>query len=149
MRLRVACVPQEDGQVEAALSEWREEIERTLAVLQNVLPTELRDTYLSTALEQEVHNTVCMSQVQRAGYRVQGSGYCYPPVEGSTALPHCTAALHWALCSRLPHIHCTKKNLFSGVVAPVFEIFGAHFESFAKMFTTPSNAFLCNPQNEF
>lgn len=48
---------------EGALAEWRTEIERTLAVLQAVLPNDLRDTYLSTVLEQEVHNTVCMSTV--------------------------------------------------------------------------------------
>lgn len=55
-------IPGLKGDSEAALSEWRGEVERTLAVLQAVLPTELRDTYLSTAVEQEVHNTVCMSQ---------------------------------------------------------------------------------------
>ncbi|XP_049833754.1 NACHT domain- and WD repeat-containing protein 1 [Schistocerca gregaria] len=47
---------------ERALSEWRSEIERTLAVMVNVFPQELRDTYLTTVVEQEVHNTVCMSQ---------------------------------------------------------------------------------------
>nr|CAD7263262.1 unnamed protein product [Timema shepardi] len=45
-----------------ALSEWRSEIERTLAVMVNVFPQELRDTYLTTVVEQEVHNTVFMSQ---------------------------------------------------------------------------------------
>ncbi|KAJ9600281.1 hypothetical protein L9F63_009418, partial [Diploptera punctata] len=47
---------------ERALSEWRSEIERTLAVMVNVFPQELRDTYLTTVVEQEVHNTVLMSQ---------------------------------------------------------------------------------------
>ncbi|XP_071449148.1 uncharacterized protein [Hetaerina americana] len=47
---------------EKALREWRTEIERTLAVMVNVFPQELRDTYLTTVVEQEVHNTVFMSQ---------------------------------------------------------------------------------------
>ncbi|KAG8234981.1 hypothetical protein J437_LFUL013861 [Ladona fulva] len=47
---------------EKALREWRSEIERTLAVMVNVFPQELRDTYLTTVVEQEVHNTVFMSQ---------------------------------------------------------------------------------------
>ncbi|XP_063237108.1 NACHT domain- and WD repeat-containing protein 1 isoform X2 [Bacillus rossius redtenbacheri] len=47
---------------ERALREWRSEIERTLAVMVTVFPQELRDTYLTTVVEQEVHNTVFMSQ---------------------------------------------------------------------------------------
>jgi hypothetical protein len=38
------------------------EIERILAVMVEVFPPELRDTYLTTVVEQEVHNTVLMSQ---------------------------------------------------------------------------------------
>lgn len=45
-----------------ALNEWRLEIERILAVMVEVFPPELRDTYLTTVVEQEVHNTVLMSQ---------------------------------------------------------------------------------------
>jgi hypothetical protein len=37
---------------ERALSEWHSEIERTLAVMVNVFPQELRDTYLTTVVEQ-------------------------------------------------------------------------------------------------
>ncbi|XP_049826318.1 NACHT and WD repeat domain-containing protein 2 isoform X2 [Aethina tumida] len=47
---------------EKALEEWRSEIEKMLAVLITVFSTELRDTYLTTVVEQEVHNTVFMSQ---------------------------------------------------------------------------------------
>ncbi|KAF2893747.1 hypothetical protein ILUMI_12441 [Ignelater luminosus] len=47
---------------ERALEEWRSEIDRMLAVLVNIFPQELRDTYLTTVVEQEVHNTVFMSQ---------------------------------------------------------------------------------------
>lgn len=47
---------------EKALEEWRAEIDKMLAVLITVFPQELRDTYLTTVVEQEVHNTVFMSQ---------------------------------------------------------------------------------------
>lgn len=47
---------------ERALGEWRTEIEKMLAVLITVFSQELRDTYLTTVVEQEVHNTVFMSQ---------------------------------------------------------------------------------------
>ncbi|XP_017775485.1 PREDICTED: NACHT and WD repeat domain-containing protein 2 isoform X1 [Nicrophorus vespilloides] len=47
---------------EKALEEWQSEIERMLVVLINVFSQELRDTYLTTVVEQEVHNTVFMSQ---------------------------------------------------------------------------------------
>ncbi|XP_018319781.1 NACHT domain- and WD repeat-containing protein 1 isoform X2 [Agrilus planipennis] len=47
---------------EAALEEWKTEIEKLLEVLVNVFPLELRDSYLTTVVEQEVHNTVFMSQ---------------------------------------------------------------------------------------
>ncbi|KAF5270218.1 hypothetical protein FQA39_LY08432 [Lamprigera yunnana] len=47
---------------ERALEEWRSEIDRMLAIFVNILPQELRDTYLTTVVEQEVHNTVFMSQ---------------------------------------------------------------------------------------
>ncbi|KAB0804135.1 hypothetical protein PPYR_01105 [Photinus pyralis] len=47
---------------ERALEEWRGEIDRMLAIFVNILPQELRDTYLTTVVEQEVHNTVFMSQ---------------------------------------------------------------------------------------
>ncbi|XP_059471798.1 NACHT domain- and WD repeat-containing protein 1 isoform X2 [Neocloeon triangulifer] len=52
----------EEGENEVALNEWRLEIERILAVMVEVFPAELRDTYLTTVVEQEVHNTVLMSQ---------------------------------------------------------------------------------------
>lgn len=47
---------------EKALEEWRTEIDKTLSVLITVFSQELRDTYLTTVVEQEVHNTVFMSQ---------------------------------------------------------------------------------------
>lgn len=47
---------------ERAFEEWSIEIEKTLAVLITVFSQELRDTYLTTVVEQEVHNTVFMSQ---------------------------------------------------------------------------------------
>lgn len=47
---------------ERALEEWRAEIDKMLAVLITVFSQELRDTYLTTVVEQEVHNTVFMSQ---------------------------------------------------------------------------------------
>lgn len=47
---------------EKALEEWRTEIDKMLAVLITVFTQELRDTYLTTVVEQEVHNTVFMSQ---------------------------------------------------------------------------------------
>lgn len=47
---------------ERALEEWRSEINRVLAILVGVFSSELRDTYLTTVVEQEVHNTVFMSQ---------------------------------------------------------------------------------------
>lgn len=47
---------------ERALEEWRTEIDRILVILINVFSQELRDTYLTTVVEQEVHNTVFMSQ---------------------------------------------------------------------------------------
>lgn len=51
-----------DAEREKALDEWRTELERILAILINVFSQELRDTYLTTVVEQEVHNTVFMSQ---------------------------------------------------------------------------------------
>ncbi|KAL0276683.1 UNVERIFIED_CONTAM: hypothetical protein PYX00_004199 [Menopon gallinae] len=47
---------------ERALEEWRSEIERTLTAMIKVFSEELRDTYLTTVVEQEVHNTILMSQ---------------------------------------------------------------------------------------
>ncbi|XP_060535991.1 NACHT and WD repeat domain-containing protein 2 [Cylas formicarius] len=47
---------------EKAFEEWAHEIDKMLGVLINVFSTELRDTYLTTVVEQEVHNTVFMSQ---------------------------------------------------------------------------------------
>lgn len=47
---------------ERSLEEWGSEIERMLEVLVNIFSQELRDTYLTTVVEQEVHNTVFMSQ---------------------------------------------------------------------------------------
>ncbi|EFA06477.1 hypothetical protein TcasGA2_TC009369 [Tribolium castaneum] len=47
---------------ERAFEEWRTEIDKMLAVLITVFTQELRDTYLTTVVEQEVHNTVFMSQ---------------------------------------------------------------------------------------
>ncbi|XP_065167837.1 NACHT and WD repeat domain-containing protein 2 [Atheta coriaria] len=47
---------------EKALEEWRSEIEKMISILIGVFSQELRDTYLTTVVEQEVHNTVFMSQ---------------------------------------------------------------------------------------
>ncbi|KAK9874009.1 hypothetical protein WA026_002362 [Henosepilachna vigintioctopunctata] len=47
---------------EKALVEWSSEIDKILAILINIFPVELRDIYLTTVVEQEVHNTVFMSQ---------------------------------------------------------------------------------------
>nr|XP_023024211.1 uncharacterized protein LOC111512332 [Leptinotarsa decemlineata] len=47
---------------EKAFAEWATEIDKMLAVLITVFSPELRDTYLTTVVEQEVHNTVFMSQ---------------------------------------------------------------------------------------
>lgn len=47
---------------ERALGEWRSEIERILNIMVSIFPQELRDTYLTTVVEQEIHNTVLMSQ---------------------------------------------------------------------------------------
>ncbi|KAJ8952611.1 hypothetical protein NQ318_004158 [Aromia moschata] len=47
---------------EKAFAEWATEIDKMLAVLITVFSQELRDTYLTTVVEQEVHNTVFMSQ---------------------------------------------------------------------------------------
>ncbi|CAG9821320.1 unnamed protein product [Phaedon cochleariae] len=47
---------------EKAFAEWAIEIDKMLAVLITVFSQELRDTYLTTVVEQEVHNTVFMSQ---------------------------------------------------------------------------------------
>ncbi|CAB3364546.1 Hypothetical predicted protein [Cloeon dipterum] len=52
----------DEAENEVALNEWRLEIERILAVMVEVFPAELRNTYLTTVVEQEVHNTVLMSQ---------------------------------------------------------------------------------------
>ncbi|XP_046670625.1 NACHT domain- and WD repeat-containing protein 1 [Homalodisca vitripennis] len=46
---------------EKALAVWSSEIERILSVMLAAFPQELRDTYLTTVVEQEVHNTVLMS----------------------------------------------------------------------------------------
>jgi len=77
---------------ERALSEWRAETERALASLVGALSTDLRDTYLTTAVEQEVHNTVLLSRelarrtlwlsrvhVGQAGSGGAGAGAAYPP----------------------------------------------------------------------
>lgn len=45
-----------------ALGEWCAEIEKVLDILISVFSQELRDTYLTTVVEQEIHNTVFMSQ---------------------------------------------------------------------------------------
>ncbi|KAK6633137.1 hypothetical protein RUM43_012881 [Polyplax serrata] len=47
---------------ERALGEWRSEIERTLTAMITAFSEELRNTYLTTVVEQEVHNTILMSQ---------------------------------------------------------------------------------------
>ncbi|CAH1102040.1 unnamed protein product [Psylliodes chrysocephalus] len=47
---------------EKAFAEWATEIDKMLGVLITVFTQELRDTYLTTVVEQEVHNTVFMSQ---------------------------------------------------------------------------------------
>ncbi|XP_045482226.1 NACHT and WD repeat domain-containing protein 2 isoform X1 [Harmonia axyridis] len=47
---------------EKAFEEWSSEIDKILTILINVFSQELRDTYLTTVVEQEVHNTVFMSQ---------------------------------------------------------------------------------------
>ncbi|XP_075219526.1 NACHT and WD repeat domain-containing protein 2 isoform X3 [Lycorma delicatula] len=47
---------------EKALGIWRSEIDRLLSVLLAAFSEELRDSYLTTVVEQEVHNTVMMSQ---------------------------------------------------------------------------------------
>ncbi|XP_030753342.1 NACHT and WD repeat domain-containing protein 2 [Sitophilus oryzae] len=47
---------------EKAFEEWAHEIDKMLTVLIGVFSTELKDTYLTTVVEQEVHNTVFMSQ---------------------------------------------------------------------------------------
>ncbi|KAL1513904.1 hypothetical protein ABEB36_003243 [Hypothenemus hampei] len=47
---------------EKAFQEWAVEMDRMLAVLINVFSLEMRDSYLTTVVEQEVHNTVFMSQ---------------------------------------------------------------------------------------
>ncbi|XP_076260372.1 NACHT and WD repeat domain-containing protein 2 isoform X2 [Rhynchophorus ferrugineus] len=47
---------------EKAFEEWSHEIDKMLTVLIAVFSAELRDTYLTTVVEQEVHNTVFMSQ---------------------------------------------------------------------------------------
>uniref|UniRef100_A0A6P7FUD4 NACHT and WD repeat domain-containing protein 2 isoform X1 n=1 Tax=Diabrotica virgifera virgifera TaxID=50390 RepID=A0A6P7FUD4_DIAVI len=47
---------------EKAFAEWASEIDKMLAVLITVFSQELKDTYLTTVVEQEVHNTVFMSQ---------------------------------------------------------------------------------------
>lgn len=47
---------------ERALEEWKSEIGRVLEILVGIFSAELRDTYLTTVVEQEVHNTVFMSQ---------------------------------------------------------------------------------------
>uniref|UniRef100_A0AAR5PUI3 NACHT domain-containing protein n=1 Tax=Dendroctonus ponderosae TaxID=77166 RepID=A0AAR5PUI3_DENPD len=47
---------------EKAFEEWAHEVDKMLAVLIKVFSVELRDSYLTTVVEQEVHNTVFMSQ---------------------------------------------------------------------------------------
>ncbi|XP_052123823.1 NACHT domain- and WD repeat-containing protein 1-like [Frankliniella occidentalis] len=92
---------------EGALSEWQAEIERTLAVLQSVLPTELRDTYLSTALEQEVHNTVCMSQEMARRTLWLHRVYTHQPPAAPAAAP---SAQETELRRRLDSIHQILKS---------------------------------------
>ncbi|XP_069676393.1 NACHT and WD repeat domain-containing protein 2 isoform X2 [Periplaneta americana] len=100
---------------ERALSEWRSEIERTLAVMVNVFPQELRDTYLTTVVEQEVHNTVCMSQELARRclwlYRVcapTGSQSQDPPSPGETELRRRLEALHKNLKNQLNEKHILR-----------------------------------------
>ncbi|RZF39182.1 hypothetical protein LSTR_LSTR014668 [Laodelphax striatellus] len=45
-----------------ALAEWQAEVDHVFAVLLAAFSEELRDSYLTTVVEQEVHNTVVMSQ---------------------------------------------------------------------------------------
>ncbi|CAH0778298.1 unnamed protein product [Bemisia tabaci] len=47
---------------EEALSAWSSEIERILSVMIAAFSQEQRDSYLTTVIEQEVHNTVVMSR---------------------------------------------------------------------------------------
>lgn len=98
----------EDCQTEGALSEWRAEVERTLAVLQDVLPTDLKDTYLSTALEQEVHNTVCMSQELARRTLWLHRVYTHQPPADPAAPPPSTQEAE--LRRRLDNIHHILKG---------------------------------------
>ncbi|BET02356.1 Hypothetical protein NTJ_15174 [Nesidiocoris tenuis] len=45
-----------------ALTQWRKEVDSILSVMLTAFSQELRDTYLSTVVEQEVQHTVLMSQ---------------------------------------------------------------------------------------
>ncbi|KAK9511267.1 hypothetical protein O3M35_005854 [Rhynocoris fuscipes] len=45
-----------------ALAEWRQEVDKILSVMLAGFTQELRDTYLTTVVEQEVQNTVLMSR---------------------------------------------------------------------------------------
>ncbi|XP_065205411.1 NACHT domain- and WD repeat-containing protein 1 [Planococcus citri] len=50
------------AEVEKALKEWNNEVENMLLTLVSSFNQELRDTYFSTTVEQEIHNTMRMSQ---------------------------------------------------------------------------------------
>ncbi|KAK7866181.1 hypothetical protein R5R35_001398 [Gryllus longicercus] len=93
---------------ERALAEWRAEIERTLAVMVNVFPQELRDTYLTTVVEQEVHNTVCMSQelARRCIWLYRLYTHTMPSQESATPGDV-------ELARRLETLHKDLKNLLS------------------------------------
>ncbi|XP_021914136.1 NACHT and WD repeat domain-containing protein 2 isoform X2 [Zootermopsis nevadensis] len=100
---------------ESALNEWRSEIERTLAVMVNAFPQELRDTYLTTVVEQEVHNTVCMSQELARRclwlYRVcapAGGQSQDPPSSGEIELRRRLEALHKDLKNQLNEKHILR-----------------------------------------
>ncbi|XP_068084365.1 NACHT and WD repeat domain-containing protein 2 [Anabrus simplex] len=93
---------------ERALLEWRAEIERTLAVMVNVFPQELRDTYLTTVVEQEVHNTVCMSQ--ELARRCLWLYRLYTHT-GQTAEPSSPGEVE--LARRLEALHKDLKNLLN------------------------------------
>lgn len=100
---------------ERALNEWRSEIERTLSVLVNVFPQELRDTYLTTVVEQEIHNTVFMSQELARRclwlYRVcapAASQSQEPPSPGETELRRRLEALHKDLKNQLNEKHILR-----------------------------------------
>ncbi|OXA64251.1 NACHT and WD repeat domain-containing protein 2 [Folsomia candida] len=45
-----------------AINQWRGIVEQILGIFLRVFPAELRDTYLTTVIEQEIHNSIFMSR---------------------------------------------------------------------------------------